>query len=51
MEIQKHFEFPLVQTKCIVESKIDLDGREVFFTNDYVVGEKDKKKSEIVLEI
>jgi hypothetical protein len=40
-EIQKHFEFPLSKTKCIVDSKIDIDGIEALFTKNYLIEEND----------
>jgi hypothetical protein len=40
-ELKKHFNFPLIKTRCTVESKIDVDGRESIFTNDYLIEEND----------
>jgi len=42
-EIQKHFEFPLLKTKCIVESKINIDRTESLFTGNYIIEEKDEE--------
>ena len=42
-EIQKHFEFPLKRTKCIVDSKINIDSSESLFTSNYIIGEKDEE--------
>jgi hypothetical protein len=42
-EIQKHFEFPLIKTKCTVESKIDIDSTESLFTGNYIIKEEDEE--------
>jgi hypothetical protein len=42
-EIQQHFEFSLIKTKCIVESKINIDSTESLFTGNYIIEEKDEE--------
>jgi hypothetical protein len=42
-EIQRHFEFPLIKTKCTVESKTNIDSTESLFTGNYTIEEKDEE--------
>ncbi len=42
-EVQKHFGFPLMITKCTVESKRDIDSTEALFTGNYIIEEKDEE--------